>query len=779
VSKEHHGAGFYNGMPRLFSEKYMPQKNNTCRLILAAIGAAFLLTSICLAQGENPTSTTWAVVIGISKYPKLPANQQLLYADKDAADFAAAMRKLSGGNVRLLVNQEATAEAIKEAIGNWLARSASENDTVTIYFSGHGIAESEYGEAYLLAYDSDAGQPYSSGVSLRELSYAISRRVKANRILIIADAVRRGFFDEEIVGDAPSKIFTTAFNQLSQWRGGIATLLANSVGEYSREGQKWDSHGVFTKHLLDAINSGIDVNADRTSDAEEIYNTVLARVSKDTSKKQRPSKSGTTLAQFKLAGKDTEPAISDSRGVEAQPMAGLANSSPIQPTSNISKPTELAAVPKPLESTPTQINQSTPPAVSPKPAQMNAETTGVTTSASQPATGSPVATAKPNQPIASAPKPEIIKPTTPAVHTKIAKTDQPIPNRVEAAKTTQPKVVPNTSTATKSVQPVVPKSEPRPANSTGVSIAESSATPGSVKSKPLPPTVAAVPATPTNPPGEKVMVAIPANISTPAPSPLVLELEAAISVGRLIEPRGNCAWDTYQQMDQQPELAAEAARLKSRLVDALFHTGNVILSGDVRSDNIADKVDEFKRAGQLLARARSLAPEKTEITALEKLSAAAALISLQFFDEAEKALLQLPKMAATENALGIVYAGKLDNWRAERAFKNASELSQTSASPHYNLGLLYRSQKNEAALAEFEKAAQLDAKNYAAFLAVGDEYFSRNRWQPAAEAYRKAVALRPYDDNLHTKLGHALYSQGLRDEANKAYQKAKELRSKQ
>jgi Flp pilus assembly protein TadD len=39
--------------------------------------------------------------------------------------------------------------------------------------------------------------------------------------------------------------------------------------------------------------------------------------------------------------------------------------------------------------------------------------------------------------------------------------------------------------------------------------------------------------------------------------------------------------------------------------------------------------------------------------------------------------------------------------------------------------------------------------------------------------------LKPSDDGLHTKLGHALYSQGLQDEANREYQKAKELRGKQ
>jgi len=234
-------------------------------------------------------------------------------------------------------------------------------------------------------------------------------------------------------------------------------------------------------------------------------------------------------------------------------------------------------------------------------------------------------------------------------------------------------------------------------------------------------------------------------------------------------------------MLSEPGTAADATRLKPVLAEALTAQGRAIVSGDVRGDNISEKVDDFKRAGQMLARSRALAPDNGDAGALEKLSAAEALISLQFYDEAERALapLQNAKLAAVENALGLVYQGKLDTWRAERAFKRASELDSKWAAPHYNLALLYRSQQNQAALAEFEAAASSDQSNVNLLAALGDEFFTRQQWKPAAEAFRKAVALKPSDDNLHTKLGHALYSQGLQDEANREYQKAQELRRKQ
>jgi Flp pilus assembly protein TadD len=200
----------------------------------------------------------------------------------------------------------------------------------------------------------------------------------------------------------------------------------------------------------------------------------------------------------------------------------------------------------------------------------------------------------------------------------------------------------------------------------------------------------------------------------------------------------------------------------------------------VRADNVSDLVDDFKRAGQMFVRARSLSSQDSEISAMEKLGAAEALIALQFYDEAERALgtLQTVKLAAIENAFGLVHQGKLDTFRAERAFQRAIELNPKWGAPHYNLALLYRGQQNELALAELESAAALDSSNSAIVVALGDEYFARGQWQRAAETFRKAVVLRPADDNLHTKLGHALYSQGLKDDADREYEKARQIRGK-
>ena len=54
-----------------------------------------------------------------------------------------------------------------------------------------------------------------------------------------------------------------------------------------------------------------------------------------------------------------------------------------------------------------------------------------------------------------------------------------------------------------------------------------------------------------------------------------------------------------------------------------------------------------------------------------------------------KALHPTGELASVENALGLVFQGKLDAWRAERAFKRAIELDGKWAAPHYNLALVW------------------------------------------------------------------------------------------
>jgi len=743
--------------------------------------AALVITA---SAGQQP-SKTWVVAVGISKYQKLPGGQQLQFADRDAALFAESMQKRGVGsyNLRLLAGPDATVAAIKSALGTWLARSVSESDTVIFYFSGHGMFEREFGEAYLLGYDSDAKDPFGTGLALSELRRALGNRIRAGRVLVLVDAVRRDFFDPETEAGA-SKSFVQAFEQLTAARHGLSAILASGSGEFSREGQRWAGHGVFTKHLADVLSEGVDRNRNGTLSADELFEVLAARVSDDTSGKQHLWKSGAALDQIAIARIESQP---QARTITPATAESAPNPADTRATSTQHPQVKQETSASPATPSPAVVSSSKQEP-QPQPKQDNQ---GATAAGAEKRndTALPGDASKPQPRAGTEAKTSIVVPATvtPPARSEIAKTNPPSksagnPGAVSPGATKQP-----ASNAPASREPKPPGTESvlstpaeeptRPDPRSEIAVAS---IPSPPKPTMNPPTAVSVSSDRSGSQPETLATSVPARRLESAPSPLVLQLEAAIKSNNLIEPRNSSAWDFYQRLASDPESSSDVARLRPMLAAALGEQGRAIVSGDVRGDNISDRVDDFKRAGQLFARSRSLG-NSSDVAAFEKLSAAEALISLQFYDEAERALTQLQdaKLAAVENAFGLVYHGKLDSFRAERAFKRAIEIDSKWAAPHYNLALVYRSQQKQESLAELEAAASLDRNNVSVIAALAEEYFTRQQFKQSADAYRSAVSLRPSDDGLHTKLGHALYSQGLQDEANREYQKAKELRGKQ
>jgi tetratricopeptide (TPR) repeat protein len=719
-------------------------------LVLSSLGFTALAQDRSVVQSQ--ASRTWAVVVGISKYQRLPGGQQLQFADRDATSFVDALRKAgsAGENIRALIGTEATAAAIKDAIGNWLARSASENDTVILFFSGHGFFEREFGESYILGYDSDPANPYIGALSVSEISQALKNRVRARRVLILVDAVRRDFFEPETGGAADASSFTKAFNELATSRSGASVMIASGPGEFSREGQRWGGHGVFTKHLIDALAS--DSNADGSTTADELVDYVKARVADDTSNKQNPWRSETPFADIIIARGERsggKPGIA-ARSEQPQSPAGPARITPAETTATPtgepgSKPETIAAPQRDAQ------RQRDEPKTDPDRTQ-----TGPSPAASRPSEKTEVAVARPE---IKNPEPQPSQPAAVASAPPPARPRRPSPPGTS-----------NVETPRQNQTPPIEHGEIAAAN-----------LPAPPRPLTTPPRVATVDAEPASSQPNAVASSVPTSSTEAAPSPLVLQIEALIASRNLVEPKSASAWDVFQRLNSDTSAEADVARLKPMLADALVDAGRGIVAGDVRADNVSDLVDDFKRAGQMFVRARSLSSQNSELGALEKLGAAEALIALQFYDEAERALgqLQAVKLAAVENAFGLIYQGKLDTFRAERAFKRAVELDPKWAAPHYNLALLYRGQQNEQALVELETAAALDSANVSLVVALGDELFAREQWQRAAETFGKAIALRPTDANLHTKLGHALYSQGLKEEADREYEKARQLRTRQ
>ena len=193
----------------------------------------------------------WAVVIGVSSYRNLNAEQQLQYAHKDAQDVAAFLRSPNGGGfpasqITLLLNQDATISAMRSALGTALPRSVEPDDVVVIFFAGHGVVEGER-DGYLLAYDSDPQNLYATALPLAELDRIVTERIKARSVILIADACHAGKLGWTSRSAESQMMVNRYLDEVGKSGKGVLRILGSRADERSYESDKWGGgHGVFT-----------------------------------------------------------------------------------------------------------------------------------------------------------------------------------------------------------------------------------------------------------------------------------------------------------------------------------------------------------------------------------------------------------------------------------------------------------------------------------------------------------------------------------------------------
>jgi len=113
---------------------------NFGRLVRAPILA--VLFGAAIASGAA-RAETHALVIGIDVYAS-PKHPKLLAAVADANDLLHVLKSRGVGDLRALINEQATREAFEQSWTDVTAR-AKPGDTIVLTFAGHGIRVPEDG----------------------------------------------------------------------------------------------------------------------------------------------------------------------------------------------------------------------------------------------------------------------------------------------------------------------------------------------------------------------------------------------------------------------------------------------------------------------------------------------------------------------------------------------------------------------------------------------------------------------------------------------------------
>src|SRR4051794_35909859 len=148
------------------------------------------------AAARKPTiPRSYALVIGIGKYEKLPVDDQLKFPERDAESIYSVLISPEGGNFRAenvhrLIGSRANLANLRREIETWLPSVAKDDDRALIYFAGHGFVNN--GKSYLAPYDIDPNNTSGTGYARDSLGAAVGRKIKGKWKVLLPASCHSG-----------------------------------------------------------------------------------------------------------------------------------------------------------------------------------------------------------------------------------------------------------------------------------------------------------------------------------------------------------------------------------------------------------------------------------------------------------------------------------------------------------------------------------------------------------------------------------------------------------
>jgi len=293
------------------------------RAVSLVLVSAVLLTGFFLSscQSEQPRTDTkavrrasgdgvsggapvgagdlYALVVGVSKY-RNPKIQELKRADKDARDFGEFLKTQNKlfrrSHIRVLCNDDATRARVVKHLSYGMRR-AGKNDTVILFFSGHGAKDSYYPEeVFFLTHDTDPDNLNGTAVKMNGLRFL--KRIDADRVVLIADACHAGGFSQ--FGTKGGPLWKELMREVSASSGKVM-ITSSRPDEVSIEKPGMEN-SVFTHYLLEGLKGMADKDRDGLVTAQEAYDYTYRLTKDETAGRQHPQfESGRMVGLFPIS----------------------------------------------------------------------------------------------------------------------------------------------------------------------------------------------------------------------------------------------------------------------------------------------------------------------------------------------------------------------------------------------------------------------------------------------------------------------------------------------
>jgi uncharacterized caspase-like protein len=192
-------------------------------------------------------------------------------------------------NVMLLTDRterKPTLRNIKWALGTFLSRAAKKEDTVLIFFAGHGApdidsrgVERDGLAKYLIPKDADPDDLFSTALPMDDLQ-TIFGRIESERVIAFLDACYSGaaggrtFMSKSVRAASVDDQF---LERLTRSKG-RAIVTASRPNEVSVELADL-GHGIFSYYLVEGLKGAADLNRDGIVSLQELYEYLEQQVS--------------------------------------------------------------------------------------------------------------------------------------------------------------------------------------------------------------------------------------------------------------------------------------------------------------------------------------------------------------------------------------------------------------------------------------------------------------------------------------------------------------------
>lgn len=195
-----------------------------------------------LKHGNDQLGTYRALIIGINDYKdsRIP---DLKTAINDAQALGSLLNKRYGFKVEMLLGEKATKRGIDHALRG-LASSTSEEDSVLIYYAGHGDLDRQYNDGWWIPVDAKGGDSitYLDNTMVQKAV----RNMKARHVLLISDSCYSGTLFGQSRAIPPvinEKYYLNLYNEKSRW--GMTSGNKEPVADDGAAG-----HSIFAYQLI-------------------------------------------------------------------------------------------------------------------------------------------------------------------------------------------------------------------------------------------------------------------------------------------------------------------------------------------------------------------------------------------------------------------------------------------------------------------------------------------------------------------------------------------------